>query len=268
MKTKSIVGFVLASYAISWLVWWPLASRGGAAPDSAFRYLHLLGGLGPAVAGFLAVRVVDGPDGVRRLAGRLMRWRVGAAWHAVAWLLPVALLCIAVLVARVIFDDTQPVHFDRSTEYPNLPMPIYWLVSIIAYGFGEETGWRGVLLPRLQAGRRSLTAAVIVSIIWAGWHLPLFWFAPGMSRMGGPEIAGWYASILTASVLFTWIFNATGGSVLIAAVFHGAMDVAFLASGPELLPTILGGLITLLGLAILIRFGPGSLAARPKITDP
>ncbi|NOT24725.1 MAG: CPBP family intramembrane metalloprotease [Acidobacteria bacterium] len=262
----AIIGFVVLSYAISWLVWWPLASQGGAPPESPLRYLHLLGGLGPAAAGLLVVRVSDGPVGVERLTKQVMRWRVGLGWHAIAWLLPFALLWIAVMLARMT-GDTQPIRFDRSAEYPQLSLPIYVMASVVAYGFGEEIGWRGVLLPRLQARRSALTAADMMSVIWAGWHLPLFWFAPGMARMIGPEIVGWYLSILTASVLFTWLFNGTGGSIPICAIFHGVMDVAFLASGPSQLPSFLGGLITVLGVAVLVRFGPSSLAAHPRVVD-
>jgi membrane protease YdiL (CAAX protease family) len=261
------IACVLGAYAISWLLWWPLASIGGAAPDSPLRYLHLLGGLGPAVAAFLSVAAFDGRPGVRRLLDRARRWRVGWRWHAVAWLSPLALLAIAVLAIRLATGDGQPVRFDRSTEFPRLPVLAYWAVSVLAYGFGEEIGWRGVLLPRLQGRFNALTSTVIVSVVWAGWHLPLFWFAPGMGRMGGGEIVGWYASLLTGSVLFTWLFNATGGSVLIPAIFHGAMDVAFLASGPDLLPMVLGAFITILGVAVLVTYGPSSLAPRPRVAD-
>lgn len=263
----AIVGFVLLAYGISWLIWWPLASVGGVPPDSSLRYLHLLGGMGPAAAGFLVVRMIDGPAGAAQLTARLVNWRVGLRWHAVAWLLPFALLGVAVLLARVVDGDTQPVRFDRSIEYPRLPTAVYWLASVVAYGFGEEVGWRGVLLPRLQARHHALSAAFIVSVIWALWHLPLFWFSPGMSQMTAPDIAGWYASLLCGSVLFTWLFNATGGSVLVPAIFHGMMDVAFLASGPARLPALLGGLVTVLGVGVLIRLGPAHLAARSRVSN-
>jgi CAAX protease family protein len=267
VNTRVAIVYVVAAYTISWGIWWPLVAAGGAAPDSALRYLHLVGGLGPAVAGVLAVRHLDGPRGLRRVADRVWRWRVGLRWHMLAWGSPFVLLGAAVLFIRVVTADAQPVRFDRSEEFPRLPMALYWAASLVAYGFGEELGWRGVLLPRLQARFGTLASTAIVSVVWAGWHLPLFWFAPGMSRMGGAEVAGWYASLFTGSVLFTWLFNATGGSVLITAVFHGAMDVAFLATGPRLLPAVLGAFVTVWGLALLVGDWLGRGYRYPRVID-
>ena len=86
--------------------------------------------------------------------------------------------------------------------------------------------------------------------------------------MGGAEMVGWYASLLTGSLLFTWLFNATGGSVFVVAVFHGAMDIAFLATGPRLLPIVLGGLITTWGAAVLFGYLFGRLNRHPLVVDP
>ena len=259
--------YVLAAYAISWSVWWPLAAMGGAAPDSALRYLHLLGGLGPALAGLLTVRLVDGPSDLTRLVDRVRRWRVGLRWHVIAWAGPFVLLGAAAVLIRITTADADPVRFDRSAEFPRLPMALYWACSLFAYGFGEEIGWRGVLLPRLQRRFGALTSTAIVSVVWAGWHLPLFWFAPGMSRMDGIEVAGWCASLYTGSLLFTWLFNATGGSVLITAVFHGMMDIAFLAAGPRLLPAVLGALVTVWGVSLLLGYGLGRFDRYPRVID-
>ena len=261
------VVYVVAAYAISWIVWWPLASKGGAPTDSPLRYLHFFGALGPAVAGFLVAWVFEGRPGLKRLLDRVLRWRVPGRWHAIAWLSPFALLGVAILVLRAGAAAAEPVRFDRSAEFPHLPVAVYWACSFVAYGFGEETGWRGVLLPRLQGRVGALSSTAIVSLVWAGWHLPLFWFAPGLSRMGGAEIAGWYASIATGSLLFTWLFNATGGSVFVAAVFHGAMDVAFLVRGPRLLPVVLGGFVTLWGAGVLLGYWLGRLDRHPLVID-
>ena len=164
----AVICFVVGAYVISWAMWWPLAYQGGAPADSAWRYLHLLGGFGPAIAGVMAVRLCDGERGVTRLVDRVGRWRVGLRWHAIAWLLPFVLLWIAVLAVRVSTGDREPVRFDRSAEYPHLPMALYWLASVTAYGFGEEIGWRGVLLPRLQSRLSALPATLLLSVIWAG----------------------------------------------------------------------------------------------------
>jgi membrane protease YdiL (CAAX protease family) len=158
----------------------------------------------------------------------------------------------------------DPSTFGRSTEYPELPRLAYWVVSVLLYGFGEEVGWRGYALLQLQRRRSAFMATFQLSLIWALWHLPLFAFAPGLSRMGSVEVLGWYFSIVTGAVLFTWLMNSTG-SIAIVAVFHGVMDIVFVAPAGPLVVNILGALITVWGVMVLAVCGPGYLARRGKV---
>jgi membrane protease YdiL (CAAX protease family) len=88
---------------------------------------------------------------------------------------------------------------------------------------GEELGWRGYALPRLLASRSALSASLILGVLWGAWHLPTF-LAPGTPQYGLPFSA--YVLLTTAySVLFTWIYLHTRGSVLIATLFHGAINL-------------------------------------------
>jgi uncharacterized protein len=260
-----LAAFYVIACILSWTAWLPLLlwERQLLAHQPS-HYWHLAGGVGPAVAALIVSGLYGGSDEQRRLLRRATAWRVPVIWHAVAWLSPFALFGVAaagLTMAGVTWDLTT---FGRSLEYPHLPLAGYWLASILFYGFGEELGWRGFALPRLQPGRSALAATVLLSLGWALWHLPLFGFAPGLSRMGGLEIVGWYFSILTGAILFTWLFNSTGGSVLIAAVFHGTMDIAFVSPAPPLLSSVVGALITVWGLAVLVVAGPRHLSRSGK----
>lgn len=260
-----LVAFYVIACIVSWTAWLPLLlwDRQLLAHQPS-QYWHLAGGVGPAVAALIVSGLYGGSEELRRLLRRATAWRVPVIWHAVAWLSPFALFGVAAAglsMAGVTWGLTT---FGRSLEYPHLPLVGYWFASIMFYGFGEELGWRGFALPRLQHGRSALAATVLLSLGWALWHLPLFGFAPGLTRMGGLEIVGWYSSILTGAILFTWLFNSTGGSVLIAAVFHGAMDIAFVSPAPPLLGSVVGALITVWGLAVLIVAGPRHLSQRAK----
>ena len=138
---------------------------------------------------------------------------------AAALLLPAALFAVS-LVVLAIFDGS-PVSWNRmgaSTEYPEMPLPIFWLANVVCYGFGEEVGWRGFALPRIQTRRSALSSALLLGLAWAGWHLPLSTFSEGLSRLGIGGTAGWLMSILTGSVS-RWLgsSNSSGGSVLAVA---------------------------------------------------
>jgi membrane protease YdiL (CAAX protease family) len=91
----------------------------------------------------------------------------------------------------------------------------------------EEMGWRGFLLPRIQQSRTALTASVVVGIAWAVWHLPAFWFSGIFETTLQVLLAFAVFLPLTVaiSVLFTWLYNATRGSVLIATAHHAAYAI-------------------------------------------
>lgn len=255
LRKHPLLFFFLFAYAISWLLWLPLVlAKQGIISYQPPQYLHLVGSLGPAMSALIMTRVCGGSVGLRDLLGRMFNWRVSIVWHAIAWLSPLLLFLISVLISSALFgggNNWEPQSFGHSSEYRELPVPVYWFASLLFSGWGEETGWRGFALPLLQTRQSALKATVTLSIGWAFWHLPLFFFNPGFSRMGILEVFGWYFSMLTGAVLFTWLTNSTRGSILIAAIFHGTMDIAFVSPAPPAVANIVGALITILGIAVI-----------------
>jgi hypothetical protein len=114
-----------------------------------------------------------------------------------------------------------------SEQYPTLSVALYWVAMIVFYGFGEEVGWRGFALPHMQETRSALRLALLLSIPWGLWHLPLFAFAEGLQELGLTGLPFWYGSILVGSVLATWLFNSSGSGIAVVAIFHGVLDIAF-----------------------------------------
>jgi membrane protease YdiL (CAAX protease family) len=108
-------------------------------------------------------------------------------------------------------------------------VPSFILLTIAA-GIGEEFGWRGFLLPRLQTRHNALVSSLIIGVIWAIWHIPMFFlkgtFQHDLGSQAGllPAILGYSGLVIATSVQFTWVFNNTRGSVLLAAVMHGASN--------------------------------------------
>ncbi|MES1205804.1 MAG: CPBP family intramembrane glutamic endopeptidase [Pseudomonadota bacterium] len=261
--------FVLASF-LSWIAWTPLVAAGLGWTSVRFSpYLHLVGGLGPLLAGLIVTVVCDGRAGLARLIERCITVRGRYGWIAFAVFAPLLLFVISAVLmigagqGQVAWGDVG-----RSVEYPALSRGEYWIANIICYGMGEEVGWRGFALPRLQARRAGLTSAVLVGGAWAAWHLPLFAFAGGMSSMGIGGIAGWLFSIITGSILMTWLFNTSRGSVLAVALFHGVLDIVMTSPVKGALPSIMGAIITICGLAVPVIFGSANLSRAPRVQDP
>jgi uncharacterized protein len=258
-----VVTFIVLAYTISWLCWLPLlADRQDIVGWSASTYLHLLGGLGPAIAALVVTAAVAGRAGGLDLLRRAVTWRGRLRWLALALLGPLALFGVAIVVARVV-EGTWPDlgRFGASTEYPALPLVVFWLVNLLFYGFGEEIGWRGFTQPTLGRRGSALRAALVVSVIWAAWHIPLFGITATYRAVPAIGFVGFFLSILAASLVLAWLYLRSRGSILVVAVFHAVCDIATTTpTTTALIPTVMGAVITVAALAVipsLWRAGPG-----------
>jgi membrane protease YdiL (CAAX protease family) len=194
-------------------------------------------------------------------------WRGRVVWVAVALLAPFALLALAVGVAVLVGGESVSLAgLVSSREFPQLTVMGLLAYNVVSFGYGEEVGWRGFALPRLQSRHSAWVATLLLTVGWALWHVPLFFYRPGYTSMGAAGIAGWFFSLLTGSVLLTWLYNETEGSLLVVALFHAAVDVAFtsdLSSG--VVVNVAGALITVWGITVLVVAGPGYLSRRGKV---
>ena len=266
LKEHPLVSFFPLAYLFSTLLWFPqITSAQGWTSTPVSPYWHLIGGLGPMLAALLVTAIISGREGLRELASRIFKWRVGARWHLFAWLAPVVIYLVGTVVVRLVWNVWPDFRlFGRTNEYPQLPLLVFWAANIIFFGFGEEIGWRGFALPRMQKKYNALAATAILSVFWTIWHLPLFWFIPGYMKMGLGDFMGLSLSFFLGAVIFTWLYNSTKGSILIAAIFHGAMDIAFTTPSPGNLDVVTGILMTVLGIIILLTHKPATLSRSGK----
>ena len=199
-----------------------LAMAAGLLPPWATQ----LGALSSSLAAIVLVVVEGRKGGLRDLLGRFLIWRVGIQWWAFALLFAI----IPSVAALYLFNLLGGPPVDWSGLPPLYTVVPMFIMLTIAAGMGEEFGWRGFLLPRLQTRHNALVSGLIVGVVWAIWHIPLF-FIKGTSQYaqqieGGllPAILGYSAFVIVSSLQFTWLFNNTRGSVLLAAVLHGASN--------------------------------------------
>lgn len=238
------VAFVAVAYALTWLAWSPLALHAlGVGSFAPPQWLHLVGGLGPASAAFI-LAASEGRDVLRGLAKQCVR--APSRWIAVGVGVPAGLFAVSAVALRVAGSPIDVAAIGRSTEFPEMPVALYALATIVFYGFGEEVGWRGYLLPRVAGGPRSVRAVLTVAIVWAVWHVPLFAFSPGMSAMGIAGAAGWLSSIVAGSLLTAELYAASR-SILVVALFHGTLDILIGSPVGGPLQSIMGALVTLAG---------------------
>ncbi len=212
-----IVFFVLA-YALPWLVWaTSIAQVHGWIGFHIPQPLAFWVGL--TLATYLAAALTGGLPAVKDLLRRLARWRVAPVWYLVALALTGVLSLIAILIYRLLGGSHQIGALLSAQEIgPALAFQIFFFLLT------EETAWRGFALPRLQARYSALTASVILGVLWGLWHLPLV-FIPGTFQ-ASVNFTGFVLSALVTTIMLTWVFNHSRGSVLLAAIFHAATDIA------------------------------------------
>jgi membrane protease YdiL (CAAX protease family) len=205
VKRHPLVVFFILAYTLSW----PLIPLVSVSPLWGFPALF-----GPALAAVIVAAVTDGRPGLRDLLGRLVRWRVGARWYVVALGLPMALALTAAGLHLLLGAQT-------SVNFGELSVLNYVVFVLIV---GEELGWRGYALPRLLAERSALAASLILGTLWGAWHLPTF-FVPGAPQYGLP-FSAFLLLTMAYSVVIGWVFVHTRGSVFIASLLHGAINLS------------------------------------------
>jgi membrane protease YdiL (CAAX protease family) len=215
-----LVSFFALAYAWTWVCWcsalavssgrlaWPVGANG----------LAVLGQFGPFMAALAVTAAEGGRSGLGELMSSLLRWRVRPVWLGVSLiLLPVTMLCAILLFASA-RGTMAELRFRDSWS----TLPAHFVYTLLLCGpLGEEPGWRGFALPRLQVKCGSMMASLWLGLLGAGWHLPLWWLSPPPC-----SYPLFVVGAVLLSFLFTWLFNHTGGSVFYSLLFHTSLSVA------------------------------------------
>ncbi|HEX5688840.1 MAG TPA: type II CAAX endopeptidase family protein [Roseiflexaceae bacterium] len=199
-----------------------VAVNAGLLPQGALQ----LAAFSSSLAGIVLAALEGRKGSVRELLSRFLIWRVGIQWWAFALLFGV----ITAVAALYLFNIFGGPFVDWSGLKPlSSIVPMIVILTIFA-GMGEEFGWRGFALPRLQARHNALVSSLIIGLVWGIWHIPLFLVEGTIQYKWQLEagllsaVLGYTAFNIAWSIQYTWVFNNTKGSVLLAAVIHGAVN--------------------------------------------
>ena len=232
IKSHPVLSFYSLVFAISWgaiLIVVGLGPGGLSATPQQFQmavpYAVPAMVLGPGVAGILLTGLLYGRAGLREFRSRLLRWRVGARWYAVA-LLTAPLVFAAVFVPlSLISPEFLPRIFITSDKASVVLMGI--AAGLVA-GIFEELGWTGFAIPRMRQRYGVLGTGLFIGVLWAAWHLLQGYWASGVTS-GDISQALWLAdavvgtlvgSLVAYRVLMVWVYERTGGSLPVAMLMH------------------------------------------------
>ena len=266
VRRHPVLSFVVLTYAVAWLLWAPLVIFPDRLPGQLALVLVLLGSFVPSAVGVLFTGLLRGKSGVRTLLGRLLRARIGLFWYLAAVALAVPALC-AVWVSTLLGVPTPVV-------VATIPAIIVSFLFSIFPGsaVGEELGWGGFALPRLQARRSALAASLIVGAAWGIYHFPLF-LVGSPTRPLGLFLPFALGSVIM-SIFYTWMYNGTGGSLLIVVLLHATtnlpLTIVYAPLGERVVGVfwLLDAMLALIAAVLIARTGAATLSrGRGKQTE-
>jgi len=220
LKRHSLVIGILLMFALTWPI--DLANS-GVLPIKFPFVVYLFLGWGFGIAAVIMTGLTLGKDAVITLLKRFLIWRVGWKWYLAPFLLAPALIVGGVYLNAALtgvppdFSTVMAYKiFGKSASLPLFFLP-FFMVDFIANG--EEIGWRGYVLPRLQAKYGALTSALILGVVWGFWHLPKY-----LTHWDTVSFAWFMAHTTIVSVIYAWLYNGTKGSLLLVTLFHAATN--------------------------------------------
>ena len=217
IRKYPLISFFSLAYLISWALGFPATFI-----HDWPELITFMTDFGPVIAAILVVGLTEGENGVWSLLSPLLKWRVNPQWYLIVLLGPAFMMFSTIYLYHLTRkgDSISDIHrlfsFAGDHIFALLLIFVYQIIIV----WGEEIGWRGYALPRLQSNFHPILASVILGILWGFWHLPDFWIEGSVHQsMSVPFFV--FASI-GYSILYTWIFNGTRGSLLLISLFHAA----------------------------------------------
>ena len=270
-EERNLALYFLIAFGFTWSFWVTegLAVQGRLGSSILVDFLlspHNPAAWGPLVAAFSLTYLNAGKEGVRKLLKKATDHRFGKIWWLPTFFLLPAITGSALLLS-ILTEGVTP-------ALPWLSNPLTLLVgydsffSILFFRgpLQEEFGWRGYALPRLQKRFSALVSSLILGVIWFAWHIPYYTMV-SEEAIFESAIWGLVPSHILITILFTWLYNNTGGSVLAALIFHTTISFSWVLF--PFIETELGGLYYLIlllvaPLIITIIWGPKRLVRERK----
>jgi uncharacterized protein len=248
---SGLVAFCTLAFGFTWALYFASARTDGRPGE----ILRLASGFGPTVAALALVYTGHGRAGLRRWLRRLLQFKLHWFWYAGPLVAPPLCLAAGVLVHRLFGGRTGTSEHDPAMWWM---IPVVFVVVLLAGGpIGEEFGWRGYALPRLQALLGPVSASLLLGLVWGLWHLP---------RMVDPaavqHLVPWWiflGQVLVTSVFYTWLLNRTA-SVIPALMLHASFNTS--AGLLPVIPATIGstapavislGIATITAIALIVH---------------
>jgi membrane protease YdiL (CAAX protease family) len=247
IKRHPLLSYFALAFVISWagilIVVGPSGISANSLPsDMQVALLYPTMVVGPSVAGLLLTGLLYGREGFRGLRSRLLKWRVGARWYAVALLTAPLAYAATLFVFSLASPEFVPAIF---TAGGKAALVLGAIVGALFVSLFEELGWTGFAIPRMRLRYGVLATGLIVGLLWGAWHFLAFFV--GVSNPASNPYAGaiplvlflpalLFSSLPAFRVLMVWVYDRTE-SLLLAIFMHASLLASQLSLGSVALTT-------------------------------
>ena len=263
VKRHPLITFFVLTYTLTWSLESPLVFLTDSVTYTQGFVSVMLASNAPSVVAIVLTAIVLGRGALRKLLSRLLIWRVNPLWYLLVILGPVA------LTGGVVGLNTLMGGPALSLGMPLVGAAIFFAFSIFpGSALGEEIGWRGYVLPRLQTRMSALSASLLLAPFWGLWHLPL-WLTGDPVKTPAFYVL-FFFSTFAMSVILTWVYNSTGGSLLMVVLLHATANLPITLAIDELgsraiVPVMLyWGLLAVAAILVVIVAGPKHLSRKHR----
>jgi uncharacterized protein len=258
-SNKPLILFFLLACVPAWLLMglFVAQNHGWFPPGIPFEPVLIIGSWIPNIAAFLVIAfILKRKGGIRNLLQGWLKFKVPAFWYLVT-LIPVAFSLLSIPVYKLLYgvNPASEILFDPVAMFALL------IIATITGATGEELGWRGFALPRLQTRMSALSASLILGVIWTMWHVPLWFAGLGYERI---PFTAYAILVISSTVLITWACNNSGGSMVIASLFHLTMNIAMNIIDTKAL-YVYAILIMAAAVFVVFMYGPSRLSKAAEL---
>lgn len=258
---KQILTYSLIAYSITWLIAFGIffLFEKGELSRYQLNLFHSFAAIGPTIGALVTTYLFYGKEGVLKLIDKL-RFIIPTKKSLLFILSPLLFFVVGLFVYRAVNDDWYSFQNFIEDNWSSYKVFLVWILPLLAYAIFEEIGWRGFLLPLLQQKYNAWIATIYLTLIWALWHIPFFFYRFDFSL----SISfGFFLGIFVGSLILTSIYNSNKGFLIPVILFH-FLNNFFSGFDKEIIVAVLSTGFVIIAIYIYKKFGKINLSERER----